>query len=576
MPIIAGISLTGLVGWAFLPCLSNEFVSYDDYSYVTENHHVQAGITLSSLAWAFGTFSQANWHPLTWLSHMLDFQFYGLHPAGHHATSVLLHGLNSVLLFGLLRLITGASWRSFFVAAFFSVHPLHVESVAWVSERKDVLSGTFFMLTLLAYVRYARVNDSKSAAGRAWYWGSVVACAAGLMCKPMLVTVPFVLVLIEYWPLERLPGSLVTGRPGGSSPNSNARNSDGSSVWFEKIPFLVLSVSSSIITVFAQRSGGTVAVTDALPVVIRLENALVAWCRYLGKIFWPMDLAVFYPYPTHWQPLTIWIAALLLASLTGCVFVLFRRRYPVTGWLWFLGMLVPVIGLVQVGGQSMADRYAYLPSTGIFVACVWGFGELSRERGMLGPLLVGVGAVLVMISAGLCRQQAGYWKNTETLFTHALKVTQGNYVAYASLGNYELREKNQPARAVGFLEKAVAFKPDFAEAYNNLGYALYLSGRIDEARIRFQQAIEQGYDLAHVSLGVIFASRGKIDEALQEFEIAVRLHPDSAEAQSNLGVALHAFGRREEAEQHLRRALELHPHFPQAEHELNTMTQPGK
>ena len=573
--------------WTFSSCLSNGFVSYDDHSYVAENPRVQSGVTWSGIKWAFTSFSQANWHPLTWLSHMLDCQVYGLNPAGHHATSVLLHTINTSLLFVLLRKMTGSLWRSFFVAALFGIHPLHVESVAWISERKDVLSGVFFMLTLIAYARYANQKDAVRGRARSWYWCSVGLNAAGLMCKPMLVTLPFVLVLLDYWLLARIsPRSCSRRRQSAltseaeTSPPTDVGGYDAKTVSplreisglaVEKIPFLVLAGASCIITLLAQKSGGTVAVTEALPINARFENALVAWCRYLGKLFWPADLAVFYPYPSRWQPTTVIFAALLLAGLTAAIVALFRRSYLVTGWFWFLGMLVPVIGLVQVGGQSMADRYTYLPSIGIFIAVVWMSAELVGRIGRFRLAIPSLGVGVVFGCFLLTRTQVGYWKNTETLFTHALQVTQGNYVALASLGNYELRNKNQPARAIELFERAIALKPDFAEVYNNLGYALYQSGRLDDATLRFKQAVQYGYDLAHVSLGVALAARGRMDEALKEFETAVSLQPDSAEAQCNLGVALHALGRREEAERHLRLALELHPHFPQAERELNAL-----
>src|ERR1041384_6646102 len=373
-----------LVFGAFLPSLRNDFINYDDPPYVTDNAQVQNGLSGENVRWAFSSSEQANWHPLTWLSHMLDCQVFGLQPWGHHLTSVLLHTVNSLLCFLVLQRITGAPWRSWCVAALFGLHPLRVESVAWLAERKDVLSGLFFMLVLIAYAKFVQsTGHTGSAISQApnptvkrcassfiiyhpfWYFYllALVFFVLGLMSKPMLVTLPCIMLLLDFWPLHRVKKEGIT------------------TVVVEKVPFFLVAAASSVVTLLVQQRGGAVIAIARLPLHLRLENALVSYCRYLAKLFWPAKLSVFYPLPPHWATPTVLLAAVLIAGVSVFVLTMWRRHpYLPVGWFWFVGTLIPVIGLVQVGAQSMADRYSYLPSIGVFIALVWGGCNLVQRR----------------------------------------------------------------------------------------------------------------------------------------------------------------------------------------------------
>ncbi len=663
--LVLSLLLFLVVLGVFFPVTGNDFVSYDDHSYVTENLHVQQGLNWESVRWAFHTYARANWHPLTWLSHILDCQLFGLKPWGHHLTSVLLHGLNTALLFLLFNRMSRAVGRSLVLAALFGLHPLRVESVAWVAERKDVLSAFFFMLTLWAYAAYASkspvsslkspdslkspVSSLKSSitaraysdepnrreperletedlrletAGRStlhaprpplssilhppssfFYAGALLFFALGLMSKPMLVTLPFVLLSLDYWPLQRfrfrenapaeefkVQGSRfkVQGSEGNAAGGEAGTLQDRFEfkiknlklkiflpLLWEKLPFLALAAVSSVITFQAQRSGGTLALVAGLPLMARLANALIAYCRYLGKLFWPANLAVFYPHPKTWPMWLVLLAAGLLGGITVLALVGRRRRpYVPTGWFWFLGTLVPVIGLVQVGAQSMADRYSYLPSIGLLLVLVWGAGDLLGRWRHRAVALSVVATAVVMLCAVGTRRQLEFWKNTGTLFRHAAEVTEDNFVAYASLGNYALREQRRPQEAIPLFQAALKLDPDFAEARHNLACAYYQQGRLDEAITQFQEAIRLDFDLAYIGLGIALAAKGRVGEALSQFEEAVRRLPESAEAHNDLAVVLAQVGRRDEAIAHLRQALKLRPHFPEAQRELRALTGP--
>jgi len=527
----------------YWPATRCDFINFDDSIYVTENPHVQGGFSWEGVKWAFCDTEQVvNWHPMTMMSHMLDCQLFGLKPWGHHLTSVLLHAVNAVLVFVWLRRLTGVLWRSALVAAVFGLHPSHVESVAWVAERKDVLSTFFGLLALVFYTGYAqkraRVERRESRAKPAIpaldprpstldYSLALLFFALGLMSKPMLVTWPFVMLLMDYWPLQRVT----------SGPWLVARVRR--LVW-EKIPFFALAAAMSIVTFVVQKHADVSTPIENLPLGARSGNALISYCRYLGKLFWPADLAFFYPHPGKWPLEQVVLAGGLILGLT-VLFIVQRRRYPflLTGWLWYCGTLVPVIGLVQVGNQAMADRYTYVPSLGVLILAIWGVYELTHRWRYHELALSAAGCAAVVLCFGMTRQQIGYWKDDETLFRHALEVTENNYVAYNNLG-VTLEKKGQTDAAIRQYQEAIHVKPDDVEAYLNLGGILGANGQTDAAIHQFQEAVRLAPDdaLAHYNLGTALGVKGRIDEAIRQFQEAIRLKPDYPEARHNLAHAL--------------------------------------
>ena len=547
--------LLGLVTlWLYWPATRCDFIIYDDPDYVTENPWVQAGLTAGNVGWALTTGHAGNWHPLTWLSLMLDEDLFGSHAAGFHFTNLILHAANAMLLFWLLRRLTGARWRSATVAALFAWHPLQVESVAWVAERKSVLCLCFGLLALLAYERYARAREAArrdpgaARAGArpiALSYGLAWCCfALGLMSKPMLVTWPFVLLLLDYWPL----GCWQPGRR--------------RALVLEKIPFLALTVAVCAVNLAVQKSGGAVVAANNLPWDARLGNALISYVRYLGKLFWPADLAVIYPYPGHYWPLgEVLLAAGLLAGLTLLVWAN-RRRYPflLMGWLWFGGTLVPVIGLVQAGTQAMADRYVYIPLVGLLVMLVWGGYELMRGwRGQAPVLSVAVLAA-VSFSLALTRQQLGCWRNSQTLFRHAVAVTDDNFIAHSILG-VVLFGQGQTNAGINELTTAIRLEPNYAEAHGNLGFVWLNLGQTDAAMREFQTAIRlmPKFAEAHRGLALEFDQLGQTAAAAREYEESLRLRPDAADVQNSLGLDLEKLGRPEAAIALYRQAIRLLP-----------------
>jgi len=514
--------------------LNSKFVDYDDALYAFSNQYVKAGLTSESIKWAFTAKFAANWHPLTWLSHIIDCQLFGLNPAGHHFTSLLLHIANTLLLFLVLKDLTDTVWQSAFVASLFALHPLHVESVAWIAERKDVLSTLFWLLTMAAYVRYIKQRSV------IWYTVTLLLFALGLMAKPMLVTLPFVLLLLDYWPLQRL--------------NRNAA--------YEKTPFFILSAVSSTITFLVQRKGGAMLDIEALPLDVRSANAVVSYLRYIGKMIWPTRLAVFYPY--YKNELLLWqvaAAALLLALVSILVIRLAsKHRYLPVGWFWYLGTLVPVIGLVQVGSQSMADRYTYIPYTGLFIIAAWGvpevFAGLRRKKIVLGVL---AGAALIACSAA-SYIQVGYWRNSITLFEHTLAVTRNNNMILNNLAN-TLAAQGKYEEAIVYFEQIIRNDKNDSGAYNNLGNALSSLGRYDEAISRYLESIRINPNRAnaHSNLGIALASQGRLDEAITHYRKALEIEPNSAETNYNLGMALVSQGKLDEAIVCYCRALKAEP-----------------
>jgi tetratricopeptide (TPR) repeat protein len=499
--------------------LQYEFVNYDDEDYVTANAQVSRGVTLGGIVWAFTHMHSANWHPLTWISHMVDCQFYGLNPGGHHLTNLLLHAANAILLFFLLRQMTGAFWRSAFVAALFAVHPLRVESVAWVSERKDVLSGLFFLLTLMAYVRYTRAPDRKR------YLLVLLLGACGLMSKPMLVSLPLVLLLLDYWPLQRLPSLSLA-----SAENRKIL----ARLLLEKWPLFLFSIASSVVTIIAQR--GAMQPIWRVGFAARLGNSAIAYADYIRQMFWPKDLAVMYPwYAERLQPSRIALAVALLAIICLAVWLLRRRRYLATGWLWYLIMLVPVIGLLHVGNQSSADRYTYLPLIGLFIALTWGVAELAARLPCRRVLFSGLALVVIASLVFLARIQAAYWQDGETLWTHALAATTRNIIAEGNLGDALYRFKNKPEEAWVHFEKSLRINRHQPELLSSVGVFYLESGRVDTARSHFEEAlaIEPNFADAHYNLGNLYLQIGEAPEALIHYQRALDTKPDDIQTLNN-------------------------------------------
>ncbi len=550
----ACLVLAAITFAVFGQTLRHPFIDFDDDNYVYENPVVVRGLTLTGIVWAFTSSHSYNWHPLTWLSHMLDCQLYGLNPGGHHLTNVLLHTASVIALFLILRQMTGALWRSAFVAAVFAIHPLRVESVAWVAERKDVLSGLFFMLAIGAYVRYARRPGSLARYGLV-----VLLFAMGLMCKPMLVTLPLVLLLLDYWPLQRVEPRKLSG------------------LVVEKLPLLALSAASCIATLYAHTA--LIIPTGSLSLPLRLANALVSCMLYLGQMVYPAGLALFYPYayngPPPWE---VALAGILLASLSVVAWGE-RRKQPwlLVGWLWYLVMLLPVAGIIQVGVQAHADRYTYLPQIGIYVAVTWLAAEWGA-KGRVGQVALGGLMTAMLAVLMVCAwKQTAYWQNGETLWTHTIACTSGNAVAHSGLGN--LLPKERVDEAIIQYQEALQINPRYPEAHLNLGNALLQKGGVDEAITHYQKALQfkPYYAKAHYNLGIALFQKGRVDEAITHYQQAVQIRPDFAEAHDNLGVALSQKGRVDEAITQFQQALQINPAFADAHNDLgHALQQKGR
>ena len=524
------------------------FVNYDDPDYVSGNPVVKKGLTLQGAVWALTYGRIGHWHPLTWLSHMADCQIYGLWAGGHHLTNVALHAAVAALLFLVLRDMTGKMWRSAFVAAVFAIHPLRVESVAWIAERKDVLSGVFFMLTLWAYAQYVR----RPSRGR--YVGMTLLYGLGLLSKNTLVTLPFVLLLLDYWPLQRfkVQGSGFRVR----------------SLVVEKIPLFLLSIGSCVVTALVPEK-----ITDGyqLPIWLRVGNALVAYVTYLRQMMFPAGLANPYPYSPDGVP--FWPAALafvLLVAISAGVFVCRNQRpFLLMGWLWYLGVMVPMIGIVQISYYAHADRYTYLPEIGLAIAGTWAVAEWSAawkfRRAVLGGLMVAIVGALAVCAA----IQTSYWKSSEPLWNHTLAVTSNNSFAHNNLA-VALLQKGDVDGAIVHLREAVAIWPDYAQAQNNLGNALLQKGRLDEAIARYQKALAIQPDNIEVqnNLGIAFFQKGLVDEAVAQYQQALAIEPDFAEAHNNLGNALYQKGRVDEAIIQFQKALAGKPDIADAHNNL--------
>jgi len=535
------------------PVNHHPFVNYDDDRYVVQNPHIR-GISGEMIAWAFTTNAEANWHPLTWISHALDYQLFRLNAGGHHLTSLLLHASNVVLLFLLLRRATGRSDLSLMVAALFAVHPINVESVAWVAERKNVLCTFFFFLTLWAYGWYARKPDWRR------YLAVATLFAMGLMSKPMVITLPFVLLLLDYWPLGRIQES--PALPVGTQNDIPQRSV--SKLLIEKLPLLALSAASAWITMKAQRAGGAVRSEQQFPFGVRLENSVVAYAAYLWKMIWPAKLAVLYPHPGNSLP--AWQIALGIAVLLGvsAVVLLYRsRRYLATGWLWFLGTLVPVIGIVQVGYQSMADRYAYIPLIGVFVMVVWGADDLADRWKLARAWRVLPAVVVLLALSWAARLQLGYWASGYDLWSHTVAVNPNNFIAHDNLGD-ALLAQGKPTEAYAQFQMAAAIMPTDPWSHTSMGAYLQEHGRLQEAMVQYRMTIGLSRDqamlaLAYANLGSVFRDLGYEQQARESYDHAIELNPGQFNAYFGRGVLLERQGRLAEAISDLSRSAELQP-----------------
>lgn len=531
------------------PVNHHPFVNYDDDRYVTENPHVRQGLTAATFKWALTSTEQANWHPLTWMSHALDCSFYGLNPVGHHFTSVLVHAVNVVLLFLLLMWATGRMGPSLFVAALFAIHPMNVESVAWVAERKNVLCTMFFFLTLWAYGWYARKP------GWMRYLAVAALFAAGLASKPMVITLPFVLLLLDYWPLNRVAGV--------NKDSSSALKSSWSRLALEKLPLLALSAASAIITMRAQRAGGAVRATSQFSVGVRVANAVYAYAMYLWKMIWPARLAPMYPHPGNslvtWQVVA---GAFVLVAITAVVLRFRARPYLLVGWLWFLGTLVPVIGLVQVGDAAMADRYAYIPLIGIFVMIAFVLADFG-EQTKIGSGLA-IPAIVVMIGLAFAtHRQIGYWQSSVGLWSHALAVTQNNFIAEDNLGGALILEGKEE-EAQRHFAAAARINPKDPMSRSNLGTYFQTHNQLPEAIAQYEVAVGLTTDAGllsetYANLGVAYGKLGEDEQALRSFEQSLRFDPNRFNAWLGLGVLAQKHGNTEEAIRDLSRSVQLQP-----------------
>ena len=547
-------TLVAITFAVFAQTLGHDFVNYDDNTYVYDNPQVFRGLTLSGVKWAFTHFDNDNWHPLTSISHMIDCSLFGLKPRGHHLVNVLLHAIAVVLLFLVLNRMTsapssprrvfdrtGGIWPSAFVAALFAIHPLHVESVAWIAERKDVLSAVFFMLTLGAYAHYAR----QPSIGR--YIVMSIMFALGLMSKPMFVTVPIILLLLDYWPLNRF-GKTMTVK-----------------LVAEKIPLLALSAALSVATVFAQRQGE--ARLQVLPFMWRITNALAAFVVYIWQMIWPAKLALVYPHPGRLPLWEITGAAALLFVITTFVFV-FRKRKPylVTGWFWYLVMLLPVIGLIQVGGQAHADRYTYLPQLGLYLVATWGIVDLTVSWRHQREILCAAAAVIIAAFAWRAWIQASFWHNSETIWKRTLAVTTKNDLAHFFYGEF-LLDEHRADEAIPELETVLSRHPNDADANFHFGSALVEKGKINSAIARYRKALalDPSFSKAETALANVLLENGDRNEAIEHYRNVARREPSSAPAHYNLAVGLHRAGALPEAIAHYKEALRLEPGYPDAD-----------
>lgn len=568
-----------------------EFINIDDDQYVYENPFVSSGLKASNIVWAFTAFHSSNWHPLTWISHQFDSSLFGLNAGAHHFVNVIFHIANSILLFVLVRKSTDSFWKSAIVAAIFAVHPAHVESVAWIAERKDVLSTLFWILSTLFYVRFARNTK-----GTNFYWISLLLFALGLMSKPMLVTLPFTLILLDYWALGRFE-------------NWNVENL--LPLVKEKLPFFALSIVSAIITIFAQSTSGAIQTIEKIPLSDRFINALVSYAKYVVMLFYPVNLGIWYPYESDFNILQIVGAAILVLGISAIsVWQIHKRKYLFVGWFWFLGTLVPVIGILQVGGQSLADRYTYVPYIGLTIALVWFLGEIFAKINLNKTVIAVICGICLLVFTALSVRQVSFWKNNETLFSHTLAVTEKNYFVEHNFCNY-LDKQNRLEEATALCQASIEHNPKLAEGYNTLGSIQLKQNNLTEAEQNFQQAIKLNpeYILAFANLAIVSIREGNFDEAgkylnqaiekdkygffdekqkldaystiaveslkkqnyekaEEFFRKALEITPNNLDFQRNLAISLHSQKKSDEAIRILQSAIGQHPNAPEVYNSL--------
>ncbi len=540
--ILVCLALALITLAVYWPMKQNGFVNFDDRQYVVENPHVTSGVTLSNIVWAFKSGEQSNWHPLTWISHMIDCQMFGLNPAAHHFVNLFFHIINTLLLFIILSELTGGFWRSAFVAALFAWHPMHVESVAWAAERKDVLSGFFFLLTLLTWTQFIRKSKIQSSDAKIFYALSLVLFACGLLSKPMVVTLPFVLLLLDFWPLQRF---------------DDLTRPRFAKLVVEKIPFFILSVTGSVITFLVQQK-------DAVwqPAwKTHIANIFISYVRYISKLIWPMDLSVIYPLPRQLPMLPAIGAALVLLVLTILVIQQMRRApYLFTGWFWFLGMMVPTIGIVQIGSAAMADRYTYLPGIGLFIVITWGVSDLLNRTPQGKKFLPITASIALICLLGATYVQIGYWQSTLKLFYHAVAVTTDNFSAENVLGE-AFRETGDNERALVCYSNSVAVEPKFPPSQRNLAVCLLALGRTNEALAHFRICAQYPHQDAeyHYALAGYLYRCGVVDEAAQMLQRVIDEQPQFAQAQNFLGLILSSQRKFAEALPHFASAAQLRP-----------------
>ncbi len=539
---------------AYEPVRYNGFVDYDDGGYIVENPNVKGGITADSVIWAITKGHAANWHPLTWLSHMLDCELFGLNPSYHHLMSVMLHTINALLLFWILKGATGSIWASAFVAFVFAVHPVQVESVAWASERKTILSGLFQLLTIAAYIHYARQPGTKR------YLLVLLLFGLCIMTKPVVVTVPLMLLLLDYWPLERIKWGRNTEEYNATKPG--LQKFSAGRLITEKIPLLVMSGILSMVTSVTQEAGGAIVTLEKLPTGYRIANMFISYIRYIGKLVWPSRLAILYPhtYSNLSIAITIICALLFIVITILCIYIGLRKRYVAVGWLWYVGTLVPMIGLIQAGSQAMANRYMYISMLGLLIIIAWSFKDLIAKWRFLKVAAAGLTIIILPILVFLTRMQVRHWQNTMTLFGYALEVTENNEGAEFVYG-CSLHDSGKIKEAIQHISAAVRIRPTFSAARNKLGKILMEEGKTEAAIACFKEVIarDKEFKEAYFNLGAALGRQGKYDEAIKCFAKLLKLDPEFPDAHARMGATLLISGRADEAIEHFEEALKIKP-----------------